>query len=400
MSLRNKPLPRKRENVTIVFGLAPGSQSRSLASVELKRPESPVAKQLIESGRAEPVLGDRAVMSNDPILGGLYVLNGVDKNSADSVVEELKSDGIERAFIAPTRELLEHPEPADAPAPPPAKSWQAQVKLAEARQLAQWTPKQKVTVSAIDSGVDNTHPQLKHVVFIDHLTKHPTRSDVLGHGTHVIGLIAARPYPGNSLVGVAADCTDVTMHRGMDSYHDVSAYYRALRAAGTARILNLSEGGKKEDPVETDLIQDAFDQGCVVVAAMGNTGQWTDQPIYPAAIPGVIAVAAVDGQGAHAPFSNTGNNVLLAAPGVEIMSTVPTYGGLIARSDGYPPLGPLTGTSMATPIVSGTIARMLAYQPSLTRAQVIDFIRTRLNRSWNIYLGHGIVDVHALLSAL
>src|SRR5882757_5489451 len=133
---------------------------------------------------------------------------------------------------------------------------------------------------------------------------------------------------------------------------------------------------------------------------MGNTGQWTDQPIYPAAIPGVIAVAAVDGQGAHAPFSNTGNNVLLAAPGVEIMSTVPTYGGLIARSDGYPPLGPLTGTSMATPIVSGTIARMLAYQPSLTRAQVIDFIRTRLNRSWNIYLGHGIVDVHALLSAL
>lgn len=91
---------------------------------------------------------------------------------------------------------------------------------------------------------------------------------------------------------------------------------------------------------------------------------------------------------------------MLAAPGVEILSTVPTYPIPGLTTHGTPPLAAFSGTSMAAPIVTGVIARMIARQPGLSRIQVIDLIKAKLNPSRNDDLGHGIVDAHALLAAL
>jgi membrane-anchored mycosin MYCP len=114
----------------------------------------------------------------------------------------------------------------------------------------------------------------------------------------------------------------------------------------------------------------------------------------------VIAVGAVDGRGVVAPFSCSGNHITLAAPGVGITSTVPTYPVINIAAKGNPPLAEMSGTSMATPIVSGVVARMLAYQPKLTRSQVIDSFRDHLRKYWDADLGHGILDANALLMAL
>lgn len=191
------------------------------------------------------------------------------------------------------------------------------------------------------------------------------------------------------------------MCRGMAQPEDVAAYYRAMRAAVGARVINLSVGGESPDPIETDIVRTALeDESCVVVAAMGNSREMGSPPIYPAALNEVIAVGAVDSQGQCACFSNSGPHIMLAAPGVDIMSTVPTYRIPGLQSIGNPPLGTLSGTSMATPIVSAVIGRMLSFRPSLTRMQVIDLIRSQLGGSWNLDVGHGVLDAHALLSAL
>src|SRR6185437_3661198 len=122
--------------------------------------------------------------------------------------------------------------------------------------------------------------------------------DVMGHGTHVSGLVAARLCTQNDFFGVASDCTDVTSHRGLMKPNDVAAYYRALRACLGARVINLSVGGEDQDDIETEIIELALQNAStVVVAASGNHREYGDPTIYPAALPGVIAVAAVDSNG-------------------------------------------------------------------------------------------------------
>jgi subtilisin family serine protease len=159
-------------------------------------------------------------------------------------------------------------------------------------------------------------------------------------------------------------------------------------------------GGEGDDPTETELIQDALNDGKIIISAMGNSRDLGNPTIYPAALEGVIAVGAVDSAGHVAGFSCYGDHIMLVAPGVGILSTVPTYPIADLKASGAPPLAELSGTSMATPIVTGVVARMLAYKPSLTRTQVVDLLRTKLSHSWDPDLGHGILNAHALLMAL
>ena len=94
--------------------------------------------------------------------------------------------------------------------------------------------------------------------FVDHLGVKPAVTDKSGHGSHVAGLIAAKPHSGNDFAGLAEDCAQVTVHRGLNRPHDVAGYYRALRAATSAQVINLSTGGEAEDPEESELIAEAI----------------------------------------------------------------------------------------------------------------------------------------------
>ncbi len=113
-------------------------------------------------------------------------------------------------------------------------------------------------------------------------------------------------------------------------------------------VVNLSFGGPKKSAVLKRTVDDAWQRGAVVVAAAGNGG--TTRPDYPAAYSSVIAVSATDRSDRLAGFSNRGNWVDLAAPGVGILSTAP--GGGYARQ---------SGTSLSAPFVSA-LAGLLASQ--------------------------------------
>jgi hypothetical protein len=132
-----------------------------------------------------------------------------------------------------------------------------------------------------------------------------------------------------------------------------------------ARLSNNSWGGADNTTVLYNAIQDANAAGQIFVAAAGNSGQNTDtSPNYPSAfdLPNIVAVAAIDSSGNRASFSNYGaRTVDIGAPGVGIYSTLPNG-----------QYGFLSGTSMATPHVAGTLALMLAQNPAYTVTQAIN----------------------------
>jgi len=360
------------------------------------------ARELIKEKRAEAVVTGRSPFASDPILAGLYVVPSGDMGRTQGLLEQLRQDkAVEMAYVAPPRDILAGRGPSASQGSVGRQTWRQQVKLPQAEQLPQWTTNQAVTLAILDSGVDRAHPQIAHVDFADHLGQPPLVPDISGHGTHVCGLVAAVPSANNSFHGVAADCTQVIVHSGLIKPYDVAGYYRALRACVGARIINLSMGGEDEDDIERQIIELALQgQSTVIVAASGNHREYGDPTIFPAAHNGVIAVASVDSNGDVAVTSSSGTHVMIAAPGVNILSTFPTYSVSGHGVHSTHPLACLSGTSMAAPIVSGIIARMMAYQPSLSRTQVIDLIRKTLGTRKNDDVGHGIVDAHALLAAL
>jgi len=183
-----------------------------------------------------------------------------------------------------------------------------------------------------------------------------------GHGTHVAGTIGARGNDGNGVAGVSWS-TSLMALRVLDANgsglvsNAITAYSFAARSG--ARIVNASLGGSSYSRAERDAIAAA--PNTLFVVAAGNDAQDNDSsPEYPCDynLPNVVCVAASDQNDALASFSNYGDtNVDLAAPGVDIVSTWP--GNQYAR---------LSGTSMATPHVSGAAALVLAHTPDLTTA--------------------------------
>lgn len=365
---------------------------------------------LVRQLEAEKVFPDRGPLSEsergDP-RGELYVAKIGDFATVGSVLQQLKKDpSIGLAYVAPPRYALAKrvQKVAGANASGLPLSWQSQIRLDQTMALPQWQGGQTIHVAMIDTGIDSAHPQLSDITFYDH-SKRPNpaaRPDPLGHGSHVTGLVGAALDPGNNFSGIALNCVSLEAHRGIFPIHDVGAYYRALAAARAsgARLINLSLGGEVEDATESEEIAGMLNEGCIVVAAIGNSAEITNKALYPAACKGVIAVGSVDRQGVRASTSSTGKHILLAAPGVDIESTVPTYRCKHVKPRGMPPLGLMSGTSMAAPIVTAVIARMLSFKPGLDRLQVIDLIKTRHPGPWNREIGHGVLDAHALLSAL
>ena len=231
-----------------------------------------------------------------------------------------------------------------------------------------------VTVAVIDSGVAADHEDLAGAVTV------LTIQDSLGveltgisspHGTHVAGIVAARMGNGLGGAGVAPEASLIAIRTDFTSAGTIRAYNRA--AAEGADVLNLSLAGYLYSANEETALQTIIDDGVTVVAAMSNEG--SNLKKYPAAhsIPGLIAVGAVDECGVRAPFSNSGPWEDVVAPGVDVMSTVPTGDGAYGSSAQY---DFKSGTSMATPVVSGLCALYLSQYPDATPAQVEKAIKT------------------------
>ena len=229
----------------------------------------------------------------------------------------------------------------------------------------------RLSVAVLDTGIDADHPDLENVV--DHYQHTGLKAeDLVGHGTHVAGIIAAETNNGIGVTGVAR-CRIKAWKIFADKPHPVwgfivdgQRYLQALNEVVAARVsvVNLSIGGTASSQVEALLFQRLEREGISVVAAMGNEYEEGNPVEYPGAYDGVLAVGAIAENLRRSPFSNTGSHIDLVAPGSNILSTLPTYGSTIAQRS-ETDYAAWSGTSMATPHVAAAACLLKMKNPSL-----------------------------------
>lgn len=224
------------------------------------------------------------------------------------------------------------------------------------------TPSSDVLVAVLDTGVDRTHEDLSGSAILDGydvLTESAGISiDRDGHGTAVIGLIAATANNGTGSAGVAygVRILPVRVASGSKNIYssDMISGIRFAADAG-ARIINLSLGGYTYSAAEYDAVRYATERGCILLAAAGNDGE-TDRAgdrIYPASYPGVISVGSCDASGTRSSFSQQNEDVDLLAPGEALLLLAAGGIGEKAYRKG-------SGTSYSTALMSGIAALALS----------------------------------------
>ncbi len=190
------------------------------------------------------------------------------------------------------------------------------------------------------------------------------------HGTHVSGIMAAEtnnaigmPSIGYGISLMAVKSTPNSVGAGFVSMGFDGIYFAALNGAD---VINCSFGGDFPSETEEEIVQWAWNNGSIITAAAGNGDQNNIgynidvTEIYPSNYPNVITVASSNSSDVKATSSNFGNVIAVTAPGVSIVSTVPF--------DNYTSF---SGTSMATPLVSGLIGLMMSYNPNVSRDQIL-----------------------------
>lgn len=222
-----------------------------------------------------------------------------------------------------------------------------------------WPVSQKgkgVNIAVIDSGCDINHESLKNNIvgvrnFTDEDRKNPNVViDRVGHGTHVTGTIVANGN-NNTILGVAPDA-NIYVLKAIDRTGSgklnwvINAIYYAIDLK--VDIISMSLGITQNNDKLAKAVNEAINKNISVVCAAGNEGNGDGNDFeysYPAAYPGVISVGAVDKKGKPAYFSNSNPELDVVAPGVDIVSTFPDN-----------KFASLSGTSMATPHVTGSLA--------------------------------------------
>jgi len=223
----------------------------------------------------------------------------------------------------------------------------------------------EVDIAIVDTGINSGHPDFagKIAVSVNCTTSSSCpvyiSTDPDGHGTHVAGIASAIT---NNLTGVAGLSWEGRLMSVKVLDDSGNGYYSWIAngiywaADNGAEVINLSLGGTISSTTLKNAIDYAVSRGVVVVAAAGNNGR--NRALYPAYYSSVIAVAATDSNDLKASFSNYGTWVDVAAPGVSILSTYHS-------SYDY-----LSGTSMATPYVSGLAALIFGQNPGWGASQV------------------------------
>lgn len=247
-----------------------------------------------------------------------------------------------------------------------------------------------IKVAVIDAGIQTTHPDLKGKITRPYnAVTGGTSLPSSIHGTHVAGIIAASKNK-IGIMGIAPNVkiipVNVFQGDAADIYTVADGINYAVKAG--ADIINLSLTTEDYTEVLNYSIQSAIKKGVIVVAAVGN--DQTSRPQYPAAYKNVIAVSATTKSDTRASFSNYGSYINLSAPGVDIYSTAPGS-SYIEES----------GTSMATPIVSGVSALILSKNPFLSPKEVTDILQKSSvdlgPKGRDKYYGYGRVNAYKAL---
>jgi subtilisin family serine protease len=260
------------------------------------------------------------------------------------------------------------------------------------------SPGPGVPITIVDSGTDPTHPEFANrpnTTFFD-------AQSVLGpgefHGT-MVASVAAAPENGVGMAGVYPNAALQVFDASPtpQGITDPTAIAGILTAAQHCPgVINLSFGGVQDDFRLHAAILQAYDAGCLVVAAAGNDGQLGDPPTFPADWPHVLTVAASDRNNAVAPFSTVSPANDITAPGVGIIGAVPLS---------HDPSGYITGdgTSFAAPIVSAAAAWIWTLRPTLTAGQLAGVLRESATDigppGFDNASGYGLLNIPAALVA-
>lgn len=250
-----------------------------------------------------------------------------------------------------------------------------------------------VRIGVIDTGVDLSHPDLQGNVAggFNVLASDQPPLDDNGHGTHVAGTIAALNND-FGVVGVAPEAKLYAVKAfDADGTARVSDVIAGMEwcVANQVRLINFSFGSESGNESLRDAVR-AVARHAILVAAAGNNGR-ADSVDVPARYPEVVAVAASTRGDQLASFTSRGPQVAVAAPGQEIMSTW--------LDGGY---STLSGTSMATPHVTALFALLMRLHPGLTRAQLLEIVRSTADPLIGVSEdgGAGIVNAANAVSAI
>lgn len=277
---------------------------------------------------------------------------------------------------------------------------------------------EEVIVAVVDTGVEYTHPDLKNNIWVnqreksgspgvdddgngyvddvygwDFANNRPNGLDDNRHGTHVAGIIAAEKN-NIGIIGIAPKVKIMPV-KFLDSrgYGSTEAAIKSIdyAVANGAQIISNSWGGGGRSELLDQAIQRAHAKGIIVVAAAGNESTNNDSsPSYPAGYSGVISVASTDQSDSLSSFSNYGKNtVLIAAPGSNILSTVTNSGW-----------GTLSGTSMATPQVSGALALALSVNRGVNSSTLKSVMCSSAVKIHLNYVKCGRINIKNMLLAL
>ncbi len=317
-------------------------------------------------------------LADDPDLAQVYLV-GVAPRQVPRIMDALHADtenvdhveinlevslslpASEGELIQSSRTLIENDPFAD-------RQWALDaVQVHEAHLILQnATPVRKARVAILDTGVESSHEDLE-AVYVEGV-----QDDAHGHGTHCAGIAGATT---NNRLGIASlnwegRFIEVLGFRalsetGQGSLESIAqAIIDATEADADVISMSLGSRSMETPRVILNAVEYALDRDVIVVASAGNSNE---DALYhfPSNIEGVVAVAAIDQNLVKAKFSNTTERLTrpIAAPGVDLYST------FIDNS-----YKPMSGTSMATPVVSGLVGIMRSMNPEISQDQVYSIL--------------------------
>ncbi|MEM7654845.1 MAG: S8 family serine peptidase [Bacteroidota bacterium] len=220
------------------------------------------------------------------------------------------------------------------------------------------------------------------------------------HGTHCAGIASAATDNGVGIASVGFDTKLMSVKCTYDSAANTNVIYTGYEGvqyamASGADVISMSWGGPGFSSVIQNLLNQAFNQGIVLVAAAGNDN--TTQQFYPAGYNNVISVASTTSSDTKSSFSNYGSWITISAPGSSIFST------LAGSNSSY---GNQSGTSMATPMVAGLAGLLKSYNPSATPTEILNCLTSTaddldaLNPNFAGLLGAGRINAFAAVQCI